>query len=70
MGRQGFDILLSIEDRKMLQSNVCRIPNEITENTKNRCTTPGLRSKGKRRRKPTQKLTSESDSPVHLFFLS
>lgn len=53
MWGQGFDILQHIEDRKMLQLNICRTPDEITENTKNRCTTPGSRSKGKKKTKKT-----------------
>ena len=53
MWGQGFDILQNIEDRKMLQLNVCRTPDEITEKTKNRYTTPGSRSKVKKNKKKT-----------------
>jgi hypothetical protein len=51
---EGFKILQNIENRKMLQSTGGRIVDEITEKTKNRCITPGSRSKGKKKKKKTE----------------
>ena len=52
---EGFEILQNIENRKMLQSTGGRIVDEITEKTKNRCITPGSRSKGKKKKKKTER---------------
>ena len=47
MWSKGFEILQNIENRKMLESGVKKIDDEITEKTTNRCNMPGSRSKGK-----------------------
>jgi hypothetical protein len=51
---EGFEILQNIENRKMLQSTGGRIVDEISEKTRNRCITPGSRSKGKKKKKKTE----------------
>ena len=57
MWSKGFEILQNIENRKMLESGVKKIDDEITEKTTNRCNMPGSRSKGK----PKKQKAEEDD---------